>query len=163
MGNNKSELILWEGPITADELVRAIGTHLKEAWQPLRRLTSFLSIWVSLSTSYGSGSSAFSSMNRMDTILRRYALGRSGTQRNKSHVLQPCFLPGSSTLLQTSECSEYHPSEQSPVVSALSLTRLYLSGTNSLFLSAILPVSSFKSSLKTFLFLKTFSSVSLPW
>ena len=49
--------------------------------------------------------------------------------------------PGSSALLQTPECSEYHPSEQSPVVSALSLTRLQLSGTNSLFLSAILPLS----------------------
>ena len=32
-------------------------------------------------------------------------------------------------------------SEQSPVVSALSLTRLQLFGTNSLFLSAILPLS----------------------
>ena len=50
-------------------------------------------------------------------------------------------LPGSSALLQTPECSEYHPSAQSPVVSALFLTRLHLSGTNSLFLSAILPVS----------------------
>ena len=49
--------------------------------------------------------------------------------------------PGSSALLQTPDCSEYHPSEQSPVVSALSLTRLQLSGTNSLFLSAILPLS----------------------
>ena len=51
------------------------------------------------------------------------------------------LLSGSSALLQTPECSEYHPSEQSPVVSALSLTRLQLSGTNSLFLSAILPLS----------------------
>ena len=49
--------------------------------------------------------------------------------------------PGSSALLQTPECSEYHPSEQSPVVSALSLTRLQLSGTNSLFLSAMPPLS----------------------
>ena len=49
--------------------------------------------------------------------------------------------PGSSTLLQTLECSEYHPSAQSPVVSALFLTRLHLSGTNSLFLSVILPLS----------------------
>ena len=39
------------------------------------------------------------------------------------------------------ECSEYHPSELSPVVSTLFLTRLQLSGTNSLFLSAILPLS----------------------
>ena len=49
--------------------------------------------------------------------------------------------PGSSGLLQTPECSEYHLSEQSPVVSALSHTRLQLSGTSSLFLSAILPLS----------------------
>ena len=48
------------------------------------------------------------------------------------------LLPGSSGLLQTPECSDYHHSEQSPVVSSLSLTRLQLSGTNSLFLSAIL-------------------------
>ena len=47
-----------------------------------------------------------------------------------------------SDLLHTpGECSEYHSSEQSPVVSTLSLTRLQLSGTNSLFLSAILPLS----------------------
>ena len=37
--------------------------------------------------------------------------------------------------------SEYDPSEQSPVVSALSLTRPQLSGTNSLFLFVILPLS----------------------
>ena len=49
--------------------------------------------------------------------------------------------PGSSALLQTPECSQYHPSELSPVVSALSLTRLQLFGINSLFLSAILPLS----------------------
>ena len=51
------------------------------------------------------------------------------------------LLPGSSALLQTPECSEYHPSEQSAVVSTPSLTRLQLSGTNSLFLSASLPLS----------------------
>ena len=51
------------------------------------------------------------------------------------------LLHGSSAHLQTPECSEYHPSEQSPVVSALSLTRLQLSGTNSMFLSVILPLS----------------------
>ena len=51
------------------------------------------------------------------------------------------LLPGSSALLQTPKCSEYHPSEQSPVVSALSLSKLQLSGTNSLFLSIVLPVS----------------------
>ena len=48
------------------------------------------------------------------------------------------FPPTISALLQTPECSEYHPSEQNPVVRALSLTRLQLSGTNSLFLSAII-------------------------
>ena len=48
------------------------------------------------------------------------------------------LLPGSSALLQTPGCSEYHPSTQSPVVSALSVTRLQLSGTNFLFMSAIL-------------------------
>ena len=51
------------------------------------------------------------------------------------------LLPGSSALLQTPECSEYHPSEQSPVVSTPSLTWLQLSRTNSLFLSTILPLS----------------------
>ena len=51
------------------------------------------------------------------------------------------LLPGSSAVLQTPGCSEYHPSEQSTVVCALSLTRLQLSGTNSLFLSVILPLS----------------------
>ena len=74
------------------------------------------------------------------------------------------LLPGRSALLQTPECSEYHPSEQSPVVSALSLTRLQLSGTNSLFLSTILPLSALLNlAWKPFSFLKTFSSVSLPW
>ena len=52
---------------------------------------------------------------------------------------------------RTKSCGQHSFSYQAP-----------LSGTNSLFLSAILPVSSFKSSLKTFLFLKAFSSVSLP-
>ena len=47
---------------------------------------------------------------------------------------------------QRSKCSEYHPSEQSPVVSTLSLTRLQLSGTNSLFLSTILPLSALLNS-----------------
>ena len=51
------------------------------------------------------------------------------------------LLLGSSALLQTFECSKYRLSEQSPVVSALYLTRLQLSGTNSLFLFVILPLS----------------------
>ena len=81
-------------------------------------------------------------------------------------VLEYTLLPGSSALLQRPECSQHHPSEQSPVVSAFSLTRLHLSGADSLFLSIILvstSVGSFKSSLKTFLFSRTFSSVSFPW
>ena len=60
------------------------------------------------------------------------------------------LLPGSSALLQTPECSEYHPSEQSPVVSALSLTRLQLPVS----VRHSTSVSSYKSSLKTFLSLK---------
>ena len=64
----------------------------------------------------------------------------------------------------TSRAPANCPSTQSPVVSILSLTRLQLSGTNSLFLLIMLPLSVlFKSSLKTFLFSKTFSSVPLPW
>ena len=51
------------------------------------------------------------------------------------------LLPGSSALLQTYECSVYHPSEESPVVSAVSLTRLRLSGADFLFLSVILSLS----------------------
>ena len=47
----------------------------------------------------------------------------------------------SESIIQTPECSEYHPSEQSPVVSVLCLTRLQLFGTDALFLSAILPLS----------------------
>ena len=51
------------------------------------------------------------------------------------------LLSGSSALLQSPKCSEYQPPKQSPGVSALSLTRLQLFGTNSLFLSTILPLS----------------------
>ena len=47
----------------------------------------------------------------------------------------------SSTFLQTPGCSEYHPSKQSPVVSAPSVSRLQPSGTNALFLSVTLPLS----------------------
>ena len=45
-------------------------------------------------------------------------------------------LPGSSALLQTPECSQYHPSTLRPVVGTLSLTRLQQRGTISLFLSS---------------------------
>ena len=74
------------------------------------------------------------------------------------------LLPGSSALLQTTECSEYHPFEQSSQVSALSLTRLQLSGTSSVSVRHSTSVSSFKSSFKTFTFKKhnNFSSVPLP-
>ena len=78
-------------------------------------------------------------------------------------LLKPvCFC----LFLQTPKCLEYHPcnnnNNKNPVVGALSFTRLQLSGTSSPFLSAILPVDSFKSSLKTFPFSKIFSPVSLP-
>ena len=71
----------------------------------------------------------------------------------------------SPVLLQTPECSEYHPFAQSQVVSALSLTELQQLGINSPLppVTHAFSVSSFKSSLKTFLFSKTFSSVHLPW
>ena len=55
-----------------------------------------------------------------------------------SDLLHILLLPGSSALLQTPERSEYHPFSHSPVVSALSLTRLQLPGTNSLISSVML-------------------------
>ena len=79
-----------------------------------------------------------SNTNCLCFALRSFLIGLPSTFQNFFTFTR---LPGSSALLQTPECSEYHPSEQSPVVSALSLTRLQLSGTNSLFLSAILPLS----------------------
>ena len=55
----------------------------------------------------------------------------------KSSLIRPLPIPqtfftftplfGSSVLLQTLECSEYHPSAHSPAVSALPFTRLQLS------------------------------------
>ena len=59
------------------------------------------------------------------------------------------LLPGSSVLLLTSECSEYHPSAKprGHACSALSLIRLQLSGTSSLFLARqFASVSCLKSS-----------------
>ena len=50
-------------------------------------------------------------------------------------------LYAASLQFRSSECSEYDPSEKSLVVSTLSLNRLQLSGTNSLFLSVILLLS----------------------
>ena len=74
------------------------------------------------------------------------------------------LLPGSSALLQTPECSEYHPSEESPVVMQRSFPYQAPVIWNQLpvFVRHSTSVNSFKSSLKTFLFLETFSSVSLP-
>ena len=69
--------------------------------------------------------------------LRSFLIRLPSTFQNFTFTLPP----SSSTLLQTPECSEYHPSKQSHVVSALSLTRIQLSGTNSLFLSTVLPLS----------------------
>ena len=79
-----------------------------------------------------------SNTNCLCFALRSFLIRLPSTFQN---VFTFTLLPGSSALLQKLECSEYHPSEQSPVVSALSLTRLQLSGTNSLFLSAVLPLS----------------------
>ena len=56
----------------------------------------------------------------------------------------------------------YSQAQQFCMTLLTSLTRLRRSGTSSLFLSFILPVSSFNSSLKTFLFSKTVSSVPVP-
>ena len=58
----------------------------------------------------------------------------------------------------------YHPSEQSPVVSALSPPWLQLFGTNSTFsVCHSTSVSSFKSSLKTLFFLETFFQFHCPY
>ena len=78
-----------------------------------------------------------SNTNCLCFALRSFLIRLPSTFQNFTFTLPP----SSSTLLQTPECSEYHPSEQSHVVSALSLTRIQLSGTNSLFLSTVLPLS----------------------
>ena len=70
--------------------------------------------------------------------LRSFLTGLPSTFQN---FFSFTFLPGRSAPLQKPECSEYRLSQQSPVVSALSLTRLQTSGTSSLFLSVILPLS----------------------
>ena len=90
----------------------------------------------------------------------------------RSFIIQPpstfqnfftfTFLPDSSALLQEHECSEYHPSEQSPVVSAFSYQAPVIWNQLPVSVRHSTSVSSFTSSLKTFLFLKTFSSVTLP-
>ena len=68
-----------------------------------------------------------SDTNCLCFALRSFLIGLPFTFQN---FFTFTLFPGSSALLQTPECSEYHPSEQSPVVSALSLTRLqYLEPT----------------------------------
>ena len=64
------------------------------------------------------------------------------------HLYTPSTVPGSSALLQTSECSEYHPSALSPVVSTLFFsfflfTRLHLLQPTPVwvFLSTMLPLT----------------------
>ena len=68
------------------------------------------------------------------------------------------LLPGSSALLQKSKCSEHHPSTSSPAVSTRSLNRKQLP----VFILCAISISSFKSSLKTFLCSQTLSSFHLP-
>ena len=58
-----------------------------------------------------------------------------------SDIFLIALLLGSSALLQTPECSEYHPLAQSQVVSALSLTKLQQHGTSSPLLSVTHPLS----------------------
>ena len=91
--------------------------------------------------------------------------GLAGPGNSWTQMVRCWFLPSSSALLQTSLCSEYHPSTQNYAVSALSHTRLQLSGTNFLLLSIMLLLSvlSFRSSFKTSPFSKTLPSVPLPW
>ena len=109
-------------------------------------LFSFLSFSVSLPPSGPFVSSLsvlicflFLCLPALPIFLDHFSLSTSMCVHTPLHFFT--LLPGISVLLQTPQYSEYHPSEQCPVVSALSLTRLQLSGTNSLFLSAILPLS----------------------
>ena len=66
-------------------------------------------------------------------------------------------------LLQTPECSEYHPSKQSPVVSTLSYQTPVIWNQLPVSVRHSTSIISFKSSLKIFLFLKAISSVPLSW
>ena len=65
------------------------------------------------------------------------------------------LLPGSSALLQIPEFSEYHPFERSPAVSAFSCQAPVIWSQLPVSVRHSISVSSFKSSMKTFLFLKT--------
>ena len=86
------------------------------------------------------------------------------------HLYTPSTVPGSSALLQTSECSEYHPSALSPVVSTLfffffSFYQAPPTATNSCLSVSVhhaTSVSCSRSSLKTILCSKTFSPAPTP-
>ena len=68
-------------------------------------------------------------------VLLRLNCGSSSDSRDYRtaiHVFTSVFI---------TECPEYCPSEQNPVVSALSLARLQLSGTSFLLLPVVLPLS----------------------
>ena len=68
-------------------------------------------------------------------VLQRLHRGSSSDRRDcrtAVHVFTSVFI---------TECSEYCPSEQSPVVSSLSFARLQLSGTSFLLLPVVLPLS----------------------
>ena len=83
--------------------------------------------------------------SRYITKQKSYATSVTSTKQKQTKMPsfcsmhQCCCCSGVRSLLQTPEWSESHPSEQSPVV--CTVTRLQLSGTNSLFLSIILHLS----------------------
>ena len=78
-------------------------------------------------------------------------------------ALQLYDLVGSSVLLHTPECSQYHPLAQSPVISAFPRTKLQIPWTNYPFLSITLSLSTVSNLWEIFLFLHIFSSVPLSW
>ena len=97
-----------------------------------------------------------SNTNCLCFVLRSFLTRLPSTFQNYFTFTLP---PGSSALLQTPECSEYHPSEQACGQRSFSYQAPVTWNQ--------LPVSvrhstSITSFVKTFLFLKTFSSVSLP-
>ena len=102
-----------------------------------------------------------SNTNCLCFALRSFLIRLPSTFQNFFTFTLP---PGSSTLLQTLEFSKYHPSEQSPVVMQRSFSYQAPVIWNQLPVSVrhSACVSSFKSSLKTFVFSETFSSVPLP-
>ena len=128
-------------------MVQTSGSRLKPSDSP----TSF--ICFSLFTGYPSG-------RESNTNYRCFALRSSLIKAPSTFQIFFIFtvlrIPVRSPLLQTAECSEYHPSALSPVVSAVSSTGFHLPGTNSSYLE-LTPclclhatcVCSFRSSLKT--------------